>query len=90
MRKAPFLKDYWIRHTVTYCQYWDDRMKPTDIWTNNKNWIPKPMCKNGMPCHISAPRGSQTWTQWMANAYERSKIPKQLCIEILKSFDKMK
>jgi len=22
------------RHTVTYCQYGDMRMKPTDIWTN--------------------------------------------------------
>lgn len=86
MRKAPFLQDYWIRHTVTYCQYWDDRMKPTDLWTNNKNWIPKPMCKNGMPCHVAAPRGSQTWTQGKANAYERSKIPHDLCKEVLTQF----
>ena len=53
------------RNTVTYCQYGDTRMKPTDIWTNNLDWKPRPMCKNGMPCHVSAPRGSQTGTQGM-------------------------
>ena len=62
------------RNTVTYCQYGDTRMKPTDIWTNNLNWKPRPMCKNGMPCHVSAPRGSQTGTQGMKGNYERSKI----------------
>ena len=72
------------RNTVTYCQYGDTRMKPTDIWTNNLNWKPRPMCKNGMPCHVSAPRGSQTGTQGMKGNYERSKIPHELCIEILK------
>jgi len=73
------------RQGVTYCQYGDDRMKPTDIWTNSETWFPKPMCKNGDPCHISAPRGSRTGTQGLANAYERSKIPEQLCLEILQS-----
>lgn len=74
------------RNTVTYCQYGDTRMKPTDIWTNNLNWKPRPMCKNGMPCHVSAPRGSQTGTQGMKGNYERSKIPHELCIEILKQW----
>ena len=73
------------RQTVTYCQYGDERMKPTDIWTNSDTWIPKPMCKNGDPCHVAAPRGSRTGTQGRANAYERSKIPEELCLEILKS-----
>jgi len=73
------------RQSVTYCQYGDDRMKPTDIWTNSDNWTPRPMCKNGDSCHISAPRGSRTGTQGLANAYERSKIPEQLCEEVLKS-----
>ena len=58
-------------------------MKPTDIWTNSENWKPKAMCKNGDNCHVSAPRGSQTGTQGMANAYEKSKIPEELCKEIL-------
>lgn len=82
MRKAPFL-DRLIRHTVTYCQYGDSRMKPTDIWTNNKNWGPRPMCKNGDTCHISAPRGSKTGTQGLKGDYERSKIPEALCLEVL-------
>jgi hypothetical protein len=40
------------KNTVTYCQYGDERMKPTDIWTNSDVWIPRPMCKNGDPCQI--------------------------------------
>lgn len=84
LRKLPIVKDL-KRQTVTYCQYGDERMKPTDIWTNSENWIPRPTCKNGDPCHVSAPRGSQTGTQGRKGAYERSKVPKELCLEILKS-----
>lgn len=71
------------RHTVTYCQYGDDRQKPTDIWTNSLTWLPKPVCKPGASCHQSAPRGARTGTQGRANAYERSKVPPRLCLEIL-------
>lgn len=71
------------RHTVTYCQYGDSRMKPTDIWTNNFRWYPRPACKNGMPCHISAPRGSTTGTQGLKGSYLRSQIPYELCKEII-------
>ena len=85
LRKMDFMQTEGIRHTVTYCQYGDKRMKPTDIWTNNFNWIPKPMCKNGMPCHESAPRGSRTGTQGLKDNYERSKVPYELCQEILLS-----
>jgi hypothetical protein len=84
LRKMPFMSAL-NRNTVTYCQYGDSRMKPTDIWTNNSNWTPRPMCKNGDPCHISAPRGARTGTQGMKGAYDRSKIPEELCLEILKS-----
>jgi site-specific DNA-cytosine methylase len=84
LRKMPFMERF-KRNTVTYCQYGDERMKPTDIWTNSDKWIPRKMCKNGAPCHVAAPRGSRTGTQGRSNAYERSKIPDQLCLEILKS-----
>ena len=84
LRKMDIVKDLKI-NTVTYCQYGDERMKPTDIWTNSDVWIPKNMCKNGDSCHIAAPRGSKTGTQGRSNAYERSKIPVELCQEILKS-----
>jgi len=86
MFKSYGIEDY-IRHTVTYCQYGDKRMKPTDIWTNNKNWKPRPMCKNGMSCHVSAPRGAKTGTQGLKNNYERSKLPKELCEEIVRVSD---
>jgi len=78
------IKDY-KRHTVTYCQYGDNRMKPTDIWTNSENWIPKKMCKNGDKCHVSAPRGSKTGTQGLKNAKDRGVIPESIFIEILNS-----
>lgn len=81
MRKMPQLAKF-KRHTVSYCQYGDTRMKPTDIWTNSKTFIPK-MCSNGLSCHIAAPRGSKTGTQGLKGAFERSKIPEQLCISIL-------
>jgi hypothetical protein len=74
-----------IRHTISYCQYGDTRMKPTDIWTNLKEWKPKPICKNGDTCHQSAPRGSRTGTQGLKNAQERGIVPKFLCEEIIKT-----
>ena len=84
LRKMDIVKEL-KRNTVTYCQYGDERMKPTDIWTHSDVWIPRKMCKNGDSCHIAAPRGSRTGTQGRSNAYERSKIPDELCQEILKS-----
>lgn len=83
LRKFPIMESLPIRNTVTYCQYGDDRMKPTDIWTNNDIWTPRPMCKNGAPCHIAAPRGSRTGTQGCKNAMERSRIPHELCLEVM-------
>ena len=86
MRKMPFMQRF-KRHTIWYCQYGDDRAKPTDIWTNSESWIPRPQCKNGNKnCHHqAAPRGSKTGTQGRKGSYNRSKIPYQLCEEILKS-----
>ncbi len=80
--------------TVWYCVYGDVRAKPTDIWTNNlrsllnpNGWQPRPECHNGNKnCHHQpAPRGSRTGTQGMKGNYNRSKIPQELCIEILKN-----
>lgn len=70
------------RHTVTYCQYGDTRMKPTDIWTNAPWFVPRQMCKNGDKCHISAPRGSKTGTQGIKGYKDRSRIPSQLFEDI--------
>lgn len=86
MRKMPWMQQF-IRHTVWYCQYGDDRAKPTDIWTNSKTWIPRPICHNGNKnCHHApAPRGAKTGTQGRKGSFERSKIPLELCKEIIKS-----
>jgi hypothetical protein len=86
LRKLDLL-DSFNRVTVTYCQYGDNRMKPTDLW-HNLNWTPRPMCKNGMPCHVAAPRGSKTGTQGLKGNYERSKVPYELCKEILETIIK--
>jgi hypothetical protein len=71
------------RRTVTYCQYGDTRMKPTDLWGYLPQWSPRIACKNGMPCHVSAPRGAKTGTQGLKSARERSKVPYELGKEIL-------
>lgn len=93
MRKMPFMQEF-ERRTVWYCAYGDTRAKPTDIWSNNfrsvfnpGGWDPRPECKNrNKYCHHeSAPRGSKTGTQGKKGSYERSKIPEQLCKEILES-----
>jgi site-specific DNA-cytosine methylase len=95
LRHMPWMKDF-KRHTVWYCKYGDDRAKPTDIWTNSKTWKPKEECHNykydkegniiNKHCHHeSARRGARTGTQGKKDSYNRSKIPKELCLEILKS-----
>lgn len=82
LRKQEFMQVL-HRNTVTYCQYGDSRMKPTDLWCNFSNWKPRKMCKNGMFCHESAPRGSRTGTQGLKNNMYRSVVPKELCEEII-------
>ena len=93
LRSLPILK-HLERTTIWYCQYSDHRAKPTDIWSNNiynpmfnpTGWKPRPQCWNGNTrCHHEdAPRGSKTGTQGLKNNYERSKIPQELCHDIIK------
>jgi len=91
LRKLEFMK-YIPRTTIWYCQYGDKRAKPTDIWSNNiysiynqDGWIPKKECFNGNKnCHHEpAPRGSKTGTQGLKDNYTRSKIPAELCQDII-------
>jgi hypothetical protein len=88
MRHMPFMQQF-KRHTVWYCRYGDDRAKPTDIFTNSDTWIPRPPCFSGnRECHHTpVPRGSHAGTQARRNAYERSKIPDELCREIVRSLN---
>ncbi len=82
MRKMEWMQGI-PRYTITYCQYGDTRMKPTDIWTNHPDPQFKPPCKNGDPCHMKAPRGSRTGTQGIKGAKERARIPEQFCKHIV-------
>jgi hypothetical protein len=95
LRHMEWMQEF-KRHTVWYCQYGDDRAKPTDIWTNSKTWKPRPECHNykydkqgnviNKHCHHeSARRGAKTGTQGKNGHYERSRIPEQLCFEVLQS-----
>lgn len=86
LRKMPFMETL-PRYTVTYCQYGDTRMKPTDLWTNIPNLVLHPMCKNGSPCHVAAPRGSRTGTQGLGSYMERSRVPRDLCLSIIEQLE---
>lgn len=97
LRKMDFMLGI-PRTTVWYCKYGDKRAKPTDIWSNNlyslfnvDGWMPRPQCFNGNDnCHHeAAPRGSQTGTQGIKGNYERSKIPNELCKEIILATNKI-
>mgnify|MGYP003625168094 FL=1 len=91
MRKMPVMRGV-PRITVWYCQYGEKIAKPTDIFSNNiwnplfnpGGWRPRAECWNGRKnCHEEAPRGSKTGLQGIKGNYERSKIPEQLCKDIL-------
>lgn len=75
------------RVSITYCQYGDTRMKPTDLWGIVPGWVPREMCRNGDKCHEAAPRGSKTGTQGLAGAAERAVVPWDLWEEMLKAIE---
>ena len=86
LRKLPVVANLPRRVGVTYCAYGDTRRKPTDLWTNDTAWVPRPMCKNGDPCHTPAPRGSKTPGSTQGHrTVDRSRIPVALCDEVLES-----
>lgn len=82
LRKMDFMNGL-PRYTVTYCQYGDTRMKPTDIWTNHPHPNFKPPCNYGDPCHVAAPRGSATGTQGFRSSKDKAVIPPALCNHIV-------
>lgn len=82
LRKQPIMQEF-TRHTITYCAYGDIRMKPTDLWGYVKGWTPRPACRNGDSCHVSAPRGSRTGTQGIQGAKSRSMLPIAISQELL-------
>jgi len=91
MRKMELMAKWnHYRYTPWYCQYGDKRAKPTDIWTNIK-WSAKSCKNNNEKCnHERAPAGSKTGTQGVKGAYNRSVVPKKLCIDLCKAILKNK
>lgn len=89
LRKLPVVANL-DRRTVTYCQYGDNRMKPTDLWGSVPGWTGRNPCKNGESCHVAAPRGSKTGTQGLQNSRLRSMIPYSLGKEILNALEMQK
>lgn len=87
MRKMPQMRRF-ARHTVSYCQLGEERMKPTDLWGGFPASLRLPeVCKPGAPCHISAPRGSYTGTQGMASDVS-AKIPYRLSLMLCLAAEK--
>lgn len=87
LRKMAIMQEF-DKTTVTYCQYGDSRMKPTDLFGFVKGWTPKTPCRNGDSCHERAPRGSRTGTQGIRGAKNRSKIPYELGVEICQAIER--
>ena len=50
------------------------------VEVNGQTWV---LNEHGGPCHIAAPRGAKTGTQGLKGDYERSKIPQELCEELV-------
>jgi hypothetical protein len=88
MRRMDVLKPY-TRWTVTYCQYGERMMKPTDLWgVMPAGWQPKRICHNGDECHDRAPRGARTGLQGIpSNDPMRSKIPRELALAVCKAVE---
>jgi hypothetical protein len=76
------------RKTITYCQYGDKHMKPTDIWGEFKFWTPRPMCQPSDTCHTSSPRGSQAGLQRVRDSKVRAMIPYELSLEICQMLER--
>jgi len=75
------------RATITYCQYGDDKMKPTDLWGKHPPSFPYRKCNSGDGCHESSPRGSKTGTQGLKTSEERAKVPYGLSKTVKKSIE---
>jgi hypothetical protein len=85
LRKLGLFQD--LPKTAWYCQYGDERAKPTDFWTNLKDWQPK-RCYNGCLDHAEARRGAKTGTQGRKGKVARATVPEALCDEILMNCEK--
>jgi len=67
------------QQTVTYCQYGEARMKPTDLWGGHPDAFVGRRCDYGDNCHTNNQAGTnQMQKEGMKTAAERSKVPHKL------------
>jgi|TARA_R110000824_G_scaffold52293_2_gene145123 hypothetical protein len=81
LRKMRFM-DGFQHHLVSYCQYGDNRMKPTDLWGRFPLTFYPKYCGYNWPCHEPAPRGGKLTGTQAIPWEERILIPYQLSEEI--------
>ncbi len=91
LRTLDFMKTLqkkFFRSTVTYCQYGDTAMKPTDLWHNIPTFHPK-KCKKGNSCHAPSPASHSTKgsSQWKTGSLNRARLPYRLSLEICKAVE---
>lgn len=83
LRKMKIMRSI-PRRTVTYCQYGEKYMKPTDLWGIVPGWTPRIICKRGNKCHEAAPRTNHhSGIQGIKDAALRAVVPLELWGEIL-------
>lgn len=78
LRHFPQLQFVPFRHTVSYADYGFDYYKPTDLFTNCKNFNPTPI-KTAVGQHF------KSGVLDLHTAHERSFVPPKLILEVLSS-----
>jgi hypothetical protein len=70
--------------TVTYCQYGEDRMKPTDLWGEHPTSFIGRRCQYGDDCHINTREGSNAARDECGKRTDaqRAKVPAELSTAI--------
>jgi hypothetical protein len=72
---------------VTYCQYGEHYMKPTNLWGKHPPSFIYKKCWYGDNCHEAAPRGSKTGVQGLTGAAARAKVPYLLSKSVKESVE---
>lgn len=90
LRILPVMRNY-ERRTVTYCQYGEKYMKPTDLFGRFPRGFKARACQNNMKCHIKTERSSRNWSTGGIKDYAtpelRARIPYALSLAICNAME---
>lgn len=74
--------------TVTYCQYGEEHMKPTDLWGRHPPGLSYRSCSYGDDCHVNHRDGRNAmYHAGKTDASRRSKVPHELSAAIREAVD---